>query len=139
MKGYRKRDVVKKRRYAIEKDRRSVDPSFAISRRMGSLMWKLLKENKGGERWQELVGYPIDELMRHLEKNFLPGMSWDNRGEWHIDHKIPIVAFNYKTPNDIDFKKSWALSNLQPLWAKENILKGAKLDKPFQPSLAFGG
>jgi hypothetical protein len=64
-------------------------------------------------------------------------MTWGNYGQWHVDHKIPISAFNYETPDDIDFKRCWALKNLRPMWAKENISKGAKLDKPFQPALAL--
>ena len=45
------------------------------------------------------------------------------------------MDFTYETPEDIDFKRCWALKNLQPLEAKENLRKQAKLDKPFQPSL----
>jgi 5-methylcytosine-specific restriction endonuclease McrA len=64
-------------------------------------------------------------------------MTWGNYGRhgWHIDHRIPISAFNFKAPTDIDFKKCWALSNLQPLWSHENQKKYNKLLKPFQPSL----
>jgi hypothetical protein len=47
----------------------------------------------------------------------------------------PITAFNFNTPEDIDFKRCWALSNLQPLWARDNLSKQNKLIKPFQPSL----
>lgn len=65
-------------------------------------------------------------------------MSKIYRG-WHIDHKIPKSAFNFETPEDIDFKRCWALKNLQPLWAAENIKKHDRVDKPFQPSLAIGG
>jgi len=85
------------------------------------------------------VGYTVAKLMAHLEKLFRPGMCWENygRGGWHIDHIIPRAAFNYQTPQDIDFKRCWALSNLQPLWERENIAKGAKLTAPFQPSLAL--
>lgn len=98
-----------------------------------------LKGNKNRRRWECLVGYTIDELMGHLEKLFKPGMTWENQGsEWHIDHIIPVSVFNFTTYTDLDFKKCWALSNLRPLWAKENISKGAKLLKPFQPSLALG-
>jgi 5-methylcytosine-specific restriction endonuclease McrA len=64
-------------------------------------------------------------------------MSFDNYGEWHVDHKIPLSAHNYETPDDEDFKRAWALKNLQPMWGPENISKGAKLDKEFQPSLAL--
>lgn len=53
-------------------------------------------------------------------------MSWDNYGEWHIDHKIPDCKFNYISVNDKEFQKCWALKNLQPLWAIENLRKGSK-------------
>jgi hypothetical protein len=62
--------------------------------------------------------------------------SWSRAG-WHINHVIPISAFNFSSPEDIDFKKCWALKNLRPLWAKDNFSKNARLDKPFQPSLAL--
>jgi len=87
--------------------------------------------------WETVVGYSINELKTHLEKQFKPGMTWDNYGEWHIDHKIPISAFNFKSINDIDFKKCWALNNLQPLWKEDNFHKHITLEKPFQPSFAF--
>jgi len=91
---------------------------------------------KAGRRWESLVGYTVDQLRVHLEKKFAPDMTWDNHGtHWHIDHKIPIAAFNFKTPDDIDFKKCWSLKNLQPLESKANLIKGPRLDKPFQPSL----
>jgi hypothetical protein len=95
-----------------------------------------LKGTKKGQHWETLVGYNVTQLKHHLEKQFTPEMSWNNYGTyWHIDHKIPISVFNYKTATDIDFKKCWSLKNLRPLEAKENIRKGAKLKKPFQPSL----
>jgi hypothetical protein len=65
-------------------------------------------------------------------------MTWENYGDWHIDHKIPVSAFNFSKASDIDFKRCWKLSNLQPLWAAQNVSKGNKLERPFQPSLAFG-
>lgn len=99
----------------------------------------LKRGEKRGTRWELMVGYSVDALMRHLERLFQPGMSWKNygRGGWHIDHIIPRSAFNYETPEDIDFRRCWALDNLQPLWEFDNISKGARLDKPFQPSLAI--
>lgn len=101
-----------------------------------SLTDKLTKRSaKGGRRWQSLVGYTLEQLMRHIESQFLPGMTWENYGKWHIDHRIPISAFNFEKPEDIDFKRCWELRNLRPLWAIDNIKKWAKLSKPFQPSL----
>ncbi|MBA8821462.1 hypothetical protein BRY73_16225 [Ochrobactrum sp. P6BS-III] len=98
-----------------------------------------LKGKKAGRSWSDLVGYSVDDLMAHLERQFQPGMTWENHGQygWHIDHIIPRSAFNYEKPEDIDFKRCWALENLQPLWWQDNLSKGAKLTKPFQPSLAL--
>ena len=104
-------------------------------------MYNSIRSIKNGRKWQHLVGYSIEDLKVHLEKGFYDGMSWDAflKGDIHIDHKIPLAVFNFKTPDDIDFQKAWALSNLQPMWAKENIMKSNKLEASFQPSLAFGG
>lgn len=90
---------------------------------------------KNGRHWESLVDFTASKLKTHLEKLFLPGMAWENRGEWQIDHKIPLSAFNFTTAEDLDFKRCWSLKNLQPMWAKENMSKNNKLDKPFQPSL----
>lgn len=97
----------------------------------------LTRGSKAGRRWEDIVGYSIDDLVAHLEKLFLPGMSWENYGRkgWHVDHIIPLAAHNYETPEDPDFKRAWALSNLRPMWWMDNIVKGAKITSPFQPSL----
>lgn len=85
----------------------------------------------------ELLPFTISSLKKHLQKQFKPGMTWDNYGKWHIDHIIPLRAFNFSNPNHIDFKKCWALKNLQPLWSEENFQKNRTLKRFFQPSLAF--
>jgi hypothetical protein len=74
----------------------------------------------------ELLGYTIEELKRHLESQFQEGMTWENYGlkGWHIDHKTPDSWFYYESTNDEQFKIAWSLSNLQPLWAKDNLKKG---------------
>ena len=54
-------------------------------------------------------------------------MSWDNYGEWHIDHILPDSSFYYVSTEDDEFKKCWALSNLQPLWAIDNLKKSNKI------------
>lgn len=93
--------------------------------------------NKNKRHWEDLVGYTLEQLRKHLERQFQEGMTWGNYGAWHIDHKIPVSAFNFNSPEDIDFTKCWSLKNLRPMWAQENIIKSNKLDKPFQPSLAI--
>lgn len=121
-------------------ERRKVDPAYRLSAAVRSGINRcLISGGKLRRRTFEALGYSPEELMAHLEKQFLPGMSWENYGKdgWHIDHIIPLSVFNYHTIEDIDFRRCWALSNLQPLWAADNLKKNAKLDKPFQPSLAL--
>lgn len=126
-----------KRRYN-EKQRNTVNGK--INNSISALIRYSLRSNKNGKAWEIVVGYSLQMLKKHLEMQFKLGMTWENYGlkGWHIDHKIPISVFNFKTVDDIDFKKCWALENLQPMWAGENISKSNRLDKPFQPSLAFG-
>lgn len=85
----------------------------------------------------KLLGCTISELRKHLEKQFLPGMSWDNwaRDGWHIDHRIPCACFDLSFPNQQ--KECFNYKNLRPMWAVDNLRKGAKLDRPFQPSLSM--
>jgi 5-methylcytosine-specific restriction endonuclease McrA len=99
----------------------------------------LKKGGKAGQKTFRILGYSVAELMLHLERKFEEGMCWENYGRngWHIDHIIPLSAFNFHSVEHADFKRAWALSNLQPLWASENISKGPKLTGPFQPSLAI--
>ena len=96
----------------------------------------LLKKDRK-QRWNDILGYDTEVLRKHLEKKFQNGMSWDNYGDWHVDHVIPVSVFNFTKTTDIDFKRAWALSNLQPLWSNLNYRKSAKLTKHFQPNFAF--
>lgn len=99
----------------------------------------LRRGEKGNRKWEVLLGYTVEQLRRHLEKQFTNGMDWERflKGEIHIDHKIPRAAFNFEKAEDIDFKQCWGLKNLQPLWKKDNLKKHDKIDKPFQPSFAM--
>lgn len=69
-----------------------------------------------------LLGYTAERLRTHLENQFKDGMTWNNYGEWHVDHKKAVTSFYTDTPMSIVN----ALSNLQPMWASENISKGNK-------------
>ena len=71
----------------------------------------------------KFLPYSIKQLMAHLESKFQPGMTWDNYGEWHIDHVRPDSWFLYFSVDDEQFKQCWSLENLQPLWAKDNLSK----------------
>lgn len=114
-------------------------PSGRLNGRMSQSVRLSLRDSKQGLSWESLVGYTSKDLKKHLEKQFKDGMDWDKfmSGEIHIDHIIPVKIFNFKSSSDYEFKKCWALKNLQPLWAKDNISKGSKLIKHYQPSLAI--
>lgn len=120
------------------KRRRREDVKYHLSCRVSRAMHGSLSGGaKAGRRWDEISGYSVEDLKKHLEKQFLPGMTWENYGQWQIDHIIPISAFNYKTPDDLDFKRCWSLNNLRPLWREDNLRKSDALQKPFQPALAI--
>ena len=131
------KDKMNRRINIRQKQRRKIDVKFRLNANMSNRVGSSLREGKGGRKWEEIVGYTFKQLKKHLEKLFLPDMSWDNYGKWHVDHLIPIAVFNFTKTEHRDFKRCWALSNLQPLWAKDNLSKQAKLAKPFQPSLLF--
>lgn len=112
-----------------QRRRRAANPSLRLHERMGALVRLSLRDGKAGRSWESLVGYTRADLMAHLESLFTEGMTWDNAGQWHIDHVIPRAAFAFATPSDPGFRACWALSNLQPLWAADNLRKAARLPR----------
>lgn len=103
---------------------------YKLTRNLSNSIRQSLNGNKNGEHWEDLVEYTLQELKIHLESLFQLGMNWNNHGlyGWHIDHIRPISSFNITDYNCKDFKKCWSLSNLQPLWAEENMTKGNKYE-----------
>jgi hypothetical protein len=69
-----------------------------------------------------MLGCTIEELWKHLEKKFKPGMTKENHGKWHVDHIIPCAIFDLSKPEEQI--KCFHYTNLQPLWAIDNIRKG---------------
>jgi hypothetical protein len=105
---------------------RSRSPQERIRSNIASRIWYALRGYRGG--LFSRVGYTVEQLQAHLEARFQEGMTWDNYGAWHIDHIKPVVLFDQTNP--VEFMKCWALSNLQPLWSRDNIRKGAKYAHP---------
>ena len=97
------------------------------------------KSSKKVGRWESLVGYTVDDLRQHLLSTLPAGATWDDflAGKMEIDHRVPLSAFNYQSESDLDFRRAWAMKNLQLLWTKDNQSKSDSLCEPFQPSLAF--
>ena len=131
----------RERRLIQMKLRRSRPREKLAVRIGGQIRYALKKGIKAGRPWETLVGFTKYDLIKRLDDTMPDGYTWQDflDGKLHVDHIIPVSVFNFKTPEDIDFKKCWSLENLQLLPAEENIRKYNKIERPFQPSLAFGG
>lgn len=127
------------RRYISE--RYKTDLKHQLSHKMKVAIYISLKRgNKKGRHWEDLVGYTLNKLERRLQKTMPEGYTWQDfmEGKLHIDHIIPISAFNFTESRHPDFKRCWVLDNLRLLPSKENHIKWGKLEKPFQPALKLG-
>lgn len=98
-----------------------------LKRNLRTRLYGALKGNyKAGSAVSDL-GCTIEELKKHLEYQFKPGMDWNNwsKDGWHIDHVKPLASFDLT--DSIQFKEACHYTNLQPLWAFENLRKGDKI------------
>lgn len=120
-KSYRKKN--KHKRNAYEKRLRKESLSNRLEKNIRGRIWFALRKGKKCARTRELLGCSIDYFKTHIEAQFQPGMTWDNYGPegWHIDHIYPCAAFDLSKPEEQ--KKCFNYSNMQPLWAKENMKK----------------
>tara|TARA_R110002110_G_scaffold397819_1_gene613180 strand:- start:310 stop:885 length:576 start_codon:yes stop_codon:yes gene_type:complete len=109
------------------KKRYNSDENFKMACTLRSRVNHALKGKSKSASTMELLGCTIGALWLHLESQFTEGMTRQNRGRWHIDHIIPCAAFDLTDPEQQ--RKCFHWSNLQPLWALENISKGAKYEK----------
>lgn len=105
--------------------RRKTDIMFAVAGRLRDrtrTAFRVRGWRKSGPT-EKLLGTSFELARRHLESQFLPGMSWENRGKWHIDHVVPLASA--KTPKEMAILCKY--TNLQPLWAVDNFRKNAKM------------
>lgn len=102
------------------------DASHRLHSNLRSAIYASLKGNKNAS-WPALVGYSLNDLKAHITRQFVKGMTWQNHGRgagcWHIDHIIPKSSFRFESSDDPEFRACWALTNLRPLWAVENLSK----------------
>ena len=111
-----------------QRDRRATDPRHRLNNAIRTGVNLSLRCGKKGARTYAVLGYSCEELMRHLERQFLTGMKWGNIGQWHIDHILPLASFSFTNHADPDFKRAWALTNLRPLWGADNRRKADKIE-----------
>ena len=121
-----KEEIIKKT-WEYKKKRLMEDPLFKLIECLRSRILTAIKSQAGEKAAKsiELLGCSIKHVRDHLESQFTEGMTWENQGEWHIDHIRPCASFNLEDPEDQ--RKCFHWTNLQPLWAQDNIRKGAKI------------
>jgi len=131
LKRYREKNIdkIQESKKIYERTRKSNDPLYKLISNFRTAIYQVLKENRvdKNQSYFDVLQYSPQKLINHLEKQFSDGMSWENYGEWHVDHKLPITSFNIKEMGDEEFMKCWSLDNLQPMWGKENIIKSNKI------------
>ncbi|KKM61824.1 hypothetical protein LCGC14_1527870, partial [marine sediment metagenome] len=89
-------------------ERAKTDPGFRLNERIRKAIYFSILGRKNGRHWEHLVGWTLKQLKTYLQKLFQTGMTWENYGEWHVDHIIPISAHNFSKPEHPDFKRCWA-------------------------------
>lgn len=128
---YRKNNYekIKKTKRNYEKNRKSVDPIYKLIGNFRTAIYTVIKENNlhKHDHYFKILGYTQEDLIQHLKNLLKDGMTLENYGEWHVDHKQPITSFTFTDISDDNFKKCWSLDNLQPMWGTENISKSNKI------------
>ncbi len=115
---------------------RSSNPTYARTRYRTDINFRLrcllqsrllmaLRGHNKSTATMKLLGCTTEQLHIHLETRFKPGMTWKNMGRWHIDHKKPCASFDLTDP--AQQRECFNYTNLQPLWAEENLKKGARV------------
>lgn len=99
---------------------------------IGNKIYVALRGNKKGRHWESLVGYTLKDLIKRLEITMPEGYSWQDylNGKLHIDHIIPIRAFEFENSENKEFKQCWSLYNLRLLPAKKNLMKSNTITNP---------
>ena len=107
--------------------KKNKNPLFKVELNIRSRVKQYLKQKNITQKNKtfEIVGIDVNELKKYLESQFLEGMCWDNYGiyGWHIDHKIPLCS----AKNETELLKLFHYTNLQPLWAEDNLKKNGNL------------
>lgn len=118
------RELLNKKACERNKVRRKNDPIYALVRRERVRISNALKSKSKADKTQNLLGCSYSFLKSYVETLFVENMGWHNMGEWHIDHIKPLASFDLS--NECEQKLAFHYTNLQPLWAIDNLKKGAK-------------
>ena len=118
--GYYRTPIQREHKATYARTRRRTDVQQWLKDRLRKRLWDCLGGTVG-RRSRELTGADIEVVRAHIEKQFVDGMTWENRGEWHVDHIRPCASFDLTDPEQQ--RQCFHYTNLQPLWAEDNIRK----------------
>lgn len=108
-----------------KKKRRKIDPIYRLQDNIRTRLRRAIKNSEGKKEntFNDLLGCTIEEAKRHIEKQWLPGMNWENYSYkgWHLDHIKPVNTFDLTDPEQQ--KQCFHYTNLRPLWAKDNMTR----------------
>jgi hypothetical protein len=139
------KEDIKIKRAERSKQKRKNDPAFRLKENVSRAIRGALKKQNSGKRGSSFlkhVNYTMQDIKKHIEKQFESWMNWSNQGTynkkiwndndpntwfWQIDHIIPQKDLPYTSMTDDNFKKCWDMNNLRPLSAKENFIRGISL------------
>jgi hypothetical protein len=119
------------KRNAQRRHRRQIDPMYKLQSNMRSGFSRVLSKRSTSKscRTFDYIGMTPEGFWQYLESQFQPGMTRENYGEWHVDHIRPVSSFDFEGDNlEAALHECWHYTNLRPLWAKDNISKGAKYE-----------
>jgi hypothetical protein len=123
---YKNREKIIKKNVEYERKRLKTDINLILKKRLRARLKGALKGTIKSKKTMELLGIPhIDFLKTWIECKFKPGMTWENRHLWHLDHVLPCSSFDLTKPEEQ--AKCFHYTNLQPLWASENLSKGNRI------------
>jgi hypothetical protein len=116
----------KKRNREYQARRRAEDPGFRLANRVRTLINMSLRKGEGLKtaRSEEYLDCSWEQFRRHIEAHFTEGMSWENQGDWHLDHVRPCASFDLADPEQQRACMHW--SNWRPMWAEQNVRKSSK-------------
>jgi hypothetical protein len=123
---YKNRKKIIKDNTNRKKIRLKTDLNFKLITNLRRRILHALKNNIKSNSTMKLLGVKhVEEVWKHLEKSFKPGMTKENHGKWHIDHIKPCSSFDLTKPSEQ--RECFHYTNLQPLWASENLSKGNRI------------
>jgi len=123
---YKNRKKIIQKNTEYERKKLKTDINFILRKRLRARLKAALKGKSKSKSTMELLGVPhMDFLKTWLECKFKEGMTWENRHLWHIDHVLPCSSFDLTKPEEQ--AKCFHYTNLQPLWASENLSKGNRI------------